>query len=333
VLQLLQVPFQVGAKSKLCRSLACAFTRFGCKAAAAGVEKLITAAGGALTPCGSNFGLDAATCAAAGQLIYKPGPIPNVTSINNLLQDPAFFKAISICSPAMTTVFKQPAFAMLAGFADQVGPCSKACNIGACGLSAICPADAQAGINAMNTAQMAGQCVNGTIPCALITGLLPTAPPDNTGANPGSNGMGSLGSNGMGSNGQVNGTGVCEQLAPGGSCQQCHAIAPGCLYCSEARRCFTGGSFFGLGDLKSDGFNFDTQCGDWQYGQCLMQGRVLLYAGGGGIGLLVLIVVCAAICCCVVCRRRNRKAKNYSLLLNDDKDSSATLLTNQDRGD
>ncbi len=173
MLQLLQLPFRVGAKSKLCRSLACAFTRFGCKAAAAGVEKLITVAGGALTPCGSNFGLDAATCAAAGQVMYKPGPIPNVTNINNLLQDPAFFKAISICSPAMTAVFQQPAFAMFAGFADQVGPCSKACNIGACGLSAICPADAQAGINAMNAAQMAGQCVNATIPCALITGLLP----------------------------------------------------------------------------------------------------------------------------------------------------------------
>lgn len=301
----------------------CAFNQLDCQAEKANVEKIITAAGGTLTPCGNNYGLDSSICNTLGGFIYNdkiPDPNGDLSSIA---------KSVSICSPLIPALFKLPKFMQYAQFASYFGPCSLSCAYGACGLNIICPDAAQGPLDfiANYTAQYGCPGSNGTNTCDSL--MLPV-----TGRSMRSHGSGTAGPATYGSNlNQPTATaaaGTCEALT-NGTCQSCQAIANDCLWCANKRRCVSGGGWFGAGDALKNAtnnlFNFDQDCGDWQYGQCAMQGRVLVYVGFGGIGLLVLIIVGVAICCCCMCRARRQKSKSYSLLLNnDEKDADDVAL-------
>lgn len=308
----------------------CIYGAAGCSAAQAKVEKIITDAHGTLNPCGSNYGgLDAQTCTAVGNLVYNtktPDPSNPIT----------LAMTASVCSPKMPAVFALPQYANYSQYAKYVGPCSQTCNFVACGLSVLCPAAAQPGISAFQNASSAGQCAGSTIiPCSVLIGLLPTGAIGTTNAGGSTVATTANGNSAqMRSDGTTPTTGSCEALV-NGTCQQCHARGDSCIWCMSARRCLTGGNWLGIGDIKNatgNLFNWETECGDWQFGQCFIEGRLFVIGLASIIGLLLLVIVGVAICCCCMCRKRRNQSKSYSLLLNDDKEASdgVALLANQD---
>jgi hypothetical protein len=279
-----------------------------------------------------NYGLDNNVCNTLGGFIYNtnvPDPNANLTTIA---------KSVSLCSPVVAGIFKLPNFQKYSEFASYFGPCSVTCAFGACGLNIVCPAAAAVPLKFIADYDKNSGCPgNSTNSCDSLMLPDPSHPfhsqHDGTSAAPGT-----YGSNHQGTDGTAH-AGSCEALQtnPNGTCEMCHSIANDCLWCAKMRRCVSGGGWFGAGDALKNAtdnlFNFDQDCGDWQFGQCAMQGRVLVYVGFGGIGLLVLIIVGVAICCCCMCRARRQKSKSYSLLLNNDEkgaDDDVALLQSQD---
>eukprot|EP01108_Squamamoeba_japonica_P005174 TRINITY_DN4066_c0_g1_i1.p1 TRINITY_DN4066_c0_g1~~TRINITY_DN4066_c0_g1_i1.p1 ORF type:complete len:276 (+),score=101.64 TRINITY_DN4066_c0_g1_i1:2-829(+) len=125
----------------------------------------------------------------------------------------------------------------------------------------------------------------------------------------------------------------CAQIV-NATCQSCtlHS-AHSCVFCASERKCVSGGSWLGVVDKSKSQIDnaqdalFGERCVDWQFGQCWLQGRMLLFVLAGTSVALLCCCVCVCVCCICKCRRKRKQTSGYSRLLEDSPDDDVPLMS------
>jgi len=342
------VNITVGPQSKLCRAVACAYRAMGCKEETLRVENTIKAGGGVVgTACAADFGLDGDVCDTAGKIVYN-------TNLPDFSNPKSIAASLSLCSPLITLAITAfPAYAM---YADKVGPCGAFCRDAACGLNILCAKQAAPTIKflAMQT------CANASVlSCASFANDMSgtdltdaptqstTTPEATSGTRTRTRDSSSTGSlptdwatgdsttsaNSHSSDGSLDASAIADmcEKASKTSCQNCTLAHPQCVYCASRRTCMpmpAGGGWFGPStDMKTNLAPLDTDvCGDWQYKQCWLEGRFVIYIGAGAVALVVCCCcVCISVCICCACRSGKRRRTGYRVQVDDEADDVALL--------